>query len=73
MSNSTESRNEPPGRYVEWIPVRERLPDQDGVYDTMVLPLLESEPHEQRQRYERQEHPAINGWQFAHTTHWRPI
>lgn len=59
--------------YREWIPVRERLPEHDGNYATLVKPLLDDEPYERVQRYTRQDHPAISGWQHAPTTHWRPL
>ena len=57
----------------EWIPVSERLPEADGEYETLIKPLLEDEPFAKVQRYEKQAHPAINGWQQAPTTHWRPL
>lgn len=58
--------------YREWIPCRERMPDLEGVYDTLVAPLLEDGVVEQRQRYTRHAHPAINPWQYGRTTHWKP-
>ncbi len=59
-------------RYVEWIPVRERLPTEAGTYRTLVKPLLEDESCEVVQTYTPQAHPAISGWKHAPTTHWRP-
>lgn len=58
-------------RYAEWIPVKELLPNLEGVYWTLVKPLLEDESYEQRQKYTPQAHPAVSGWQYAPTTHWR--
>lgn len=66
------SRATPHGdAYREWIPVRERLPTEPGIYLTLVKPLLEDTPYEQEQRYTPQPHRAISGWQYAPTTHWR--
>lgn len=59
------------GAYREWIPVRERLPVEAGTYATLVKPLLDPEPYEREQRYTPQAHPAISGWQWGQTTHWR--
>lgn len=57
----------------EWIPVRERLPEQDGEYETLVKPLLEETSYPVKQRYTRQAHPAISGFQHMPVTHWRPL
>lgn len=57
----------------EWIPVRERLPEVDGEYETLVKPLLEEQHFEQVQRYTKQAHPAITGWTINRVTHWRPL
>lgn len=54
----------------EWIPVRERLPEQDGQYATLVKPVL-GDAFEKVQGYKRQEHSFISGWQFMPVTHWR--
>jgi hypothetical protein len=64
------SLDEPSGDYREWIPVRERLPEQAGTYATLVKPLL-GEPYEQVQNYTPQDHPAISGWKHMPVTHWR--
>lgn len=50
--------------------MREALPQQDGMYETLIKPIL-GEPFERVQRYEKQAHPAINGWTHARVTHWR--
>lgn len=70
MKNNA-STNTMPKEYREWIPVGERLPDQEGVYDTLVKCLLDDEVVAQAQRYTLQAHPAINPWQYGRTTHWR--
>ena len=59
--------------YHEWIPVRERVPDADGDYATLIKPLLEDEPFERVQRYTKQAHPAISGFRYMPVTHWRPL
>ena len=58
--------------YEEWIPVRERLPEQTGRYITLVTALLDNERIIRIQHYAPSEHPEISGWQYARTTHWRP-
>lgn len=55
----------------EWIPVSERLPEVEGIYATLVKPLLDPEPYEQHQKYTPMAHPGISGWQYGQTTHWR--
>lgn len=60
-------------RYGEWIPVAERLPEVDGAYETQIKPLLEDERIVKVQRYTKQAHPAISGWQHMPVTHWRAI
>lgn len=55
----------------EWVPVRERLPDQDGLYDTMIKPLLGSEHVGKAQHFKAHAHPAISGWEHMPVTHWR--
>lgn len=55
----------------EWIPVRERLPDVDGMYETLIKPLLEDKSYAKVQQYTKQQHPAISGFQHMPVTHWR--
>ena len=55
----------------EWIPVNESVPLSDGIYETLVKPVLETESIKVVQKYERQAHSSISGFRHMPVTHWR--
>ena len=59
-------------RFREWVPVGESLPAQDGLYSTLIKPIL-GKPFEKDQRYTKQANSAISGWQHMPVTHWRAV
>ena len=59
--------------YLEWIPVRERLPEIAGRYRTIVKPILDDYGFEITQTFTPQAHSAISGWSHNPTTHWRTL
>lgn len=60
------------GEVVAWIPVSERLPENNGHYWTEVAPMFGS-PFVVMQRYSKQNHIFISGWEKSKVTHWKPV